>query len=306
MTGGILNAASCAFEENYAARGGAISLRGGSVTVSDSTFLSNWATESGGGIDARGDVTFDVSTSHFVANGADGHGAGVYFDRGFAPTTPSVSPTVGANFSANRGLTVLLALQPLSLRCEPGQWTTAALDHTASDLPDDFTGCPYSCARGYIGLYANHTGPTCGGECPRGMYCGRGSSAPCPVGTANGESGAGRIEACLSCSPGTFQAAEGSTACASCQPGSTVDVVGQTSCAACKAGGYCALTSSGTTTRTLWEPCPAGAWSNLTGRADSSDCRACPTSHCERYVGPQILCRRLALNCISSRPDGAP
>ena len=285
LLGGALSVRGCHFVRNSAAvNGGAVAMRGGFASIDATTFSDNSALASGGAVDVRGGASFEVTASHFVRNSAGEHGTALNYepDAAAGGIIGAQRPTLDANFSGNVGASPLRYLAPVSLRCRLGQWAPALLHGNTSI--SDFDGCPHSCARAYIGLFVNHTGAECGGECPAGYYCEQGFSAKCPVGTANPIPGAGRTQACQSCSPGTFQAEEGSTACSACAAGSFEPDVGATACAtsACRAGYFCPHHNhSGSTSnaRTALVACPAGRWSNLTGRASSSACQLCPELH---------------------------
>ncbi|XP_047578782.1 neurogenic locus notch homolog protein 4-like isoform X2 [Lutra lutra] len=120
-----------------------------------------------------------------------------------------------------------------------------------------------------------------GGPCPPGHFCpvGTGVPLPCPVGTFSDQMLLSMASECLSCPPGHFCGASGLTAPSGpCSPGyfclegasSPIPAGHSHQWGPCPRGHFC---PSGTSHP---QPCPAGSYSNLTGRAS---CFPCPAGY---------------------------
>lgn len=117
--------------------------------------------------------------------------------------------------------------------------------------------CPvgYYCAAGQSSGTVN--------QCQPGTYCPLGSSAPlnCPIGTYNGATGSSSLNACLTCTAGSYCTEGRSGPDGLCQPGF-----------------YCPVGSS--SPREV--PCPAGQRAVNPGTTSAAACTACLAgSYCE-------------------------
>ncbi|KAK7882551.1 hypothetical protein WMY93_028725 [Mugilogobius chulae] len=119
-----------------------------------------------------------------------------------------------------------------------------------------------------------------GGACPQGMYCPEGTSfpLPCPSGTYSDSLHLTDRSSCIPCSPSYFCGSGGLTHPSGfCKagfycPGGDTSSTGSEG-GPCPAAHFCAEGSASP------EPCPAGSYSNLTGRIVCSHCPAgyyCP------------------------------
>ncbi len=137
------------------------------------------------------------------------------------------------------------------------------------------SGACQACAPSYVCAMTGTSVPTV--LCSAGYYCPGGQSSttefPCPAGRYC-PSGSG---APIACPAGRYQTSTGSSNCTSC-PARSYCEAGAVVPVACPTGFVCA---SGTGNSTQ-SPCPAGRYSNVTGLANVTECRVCPSG---QYCG---------------------
>ena len=283
ISDGTLRVDNCSLISNAAARGAAMLVIGGVVTMTESYLFDNQASESGGALYVEaGDVTIGNRT---------------FFERNVAPggrDGTSIYSSVDVQYTLPTPLARWVLI--------PEGGAVATLSSGA--INTDF---PYACS---AGLYGNsydlfdQSGPQCSGscpagyscgkatvdpvECPNGTFCPEGSPAPqdCPAGTVGrramleAENECEECAAGMACPPGSSEAAPCALgtygdmprlgACSQCDAGSYQGETGQTACETCTAGHYCPAGSAAPTA------CAAGTWSGALGLQAASECQACP------------------------------
>ena len=170
----------------------------------------------------------------------------------------------------------------------------------------DFTGCSKPCSNGTVGTRPDHTSPDCGGLCPAGHYCEKGTvePTPCPEGRYTPSQGATSLAACIRCDQGSFQPKKGSIACSSCPAGTYTERAGATECLECPPGGYCE--EAGAATSMVWRACPAGSFNPQKGSASRDSCISCPlgTSSTALGANSNASCVVCDPDTYAARPDG--
>lgn len=129
--------------------------------------------------------------------------------------------------------------------CEPGQFCSGF----GNILPDGNCSARYFCSQN--ASVAAPTDGITGDKCPVGFYCPLGSAQPIP------------------CPPGTYTDTTLNDVCSVC-PAGHYCITGSNP-APCPAGYYC---TEGT--GHVWQPCPVGTYSSVTGLSNETECRQCP------------------------------
>ena len=296
VVAGVLHMRQCSLLSNSAARGAALYVGGGTVTVEETAILDNAASESGGGLFVSGGRVI-ISNRTLLQRNTAPRGAGA-----------SIFSTVALRY----GLPTPLSRWVL-IPDGRGEATLAA-----GAVDDDF---PYPCSAGLYGNSydpADQSGPQCSGACPAGYSCGTATidPAPCPNGTfcragspAPSDCPAGTVglrpklteeaacdeceagtycpmgtAAVLPCSLGTYSPMAGLGACRTCPAGSFQGTTGQTACDQCS-GGYCPEGSAAPVA------CAAGTTSSGRGLQAADECQICPLgSYCLEGTSEPAAC----------------
>lgn len=132
-----------------------------------------------------------------------------------------------------------------------------------------------NCSPCNAGRYSATTGATSSSACiicPRGHWCGLGTSAPqeCAAGFSLNNEGATTITDCTQCAAGTYHPDSGSAECMKCGVGMYQDKRGQTACHKCPAG--TAQPIQGATEIGACEKCHAGKYQPVAGRGFCVEC----------------------------------
>jgi len=280
LTDGTLLLDSVVLRRNRAAKGGALRVTGGRVSVLGCTMVDNSAEISGGALQVDGGDLQLGNETLLMTNGAP-QGVALEFTGG----------SLSYSLPAPQGRWILIPTG-----------TTTILEPQSVDV--DF---PFACSAGIVGWsfdIAEQNGPWCSGVCPPGHWCGSANSEPvgcgagtycvsgspaetkCPSGTwselqlrtsledcevcpAGAECAAGS-ETPVACAAGRFAASSGCASCSKCEAGKYQGSEGSHACEPCPAGAYCATGAAAPT------PCPAGTWSDEEGMADDAGCNPCP------------------------------
>ena len=189
----------------------------------------------------------------------------------------AVYHTVGTSFSGTLKLSkvtfrnpqpphdsMIVANEPMEWTCQLGQWapSTGTIDAA------NFTGCPYLCPSGTVGLATGLTSANDCTACPTGQQCpeaGMGAGLKCAVGKRSPGVGA---QACLNCGPGTATDQVGQASCTPCRPGSATTVEGSSTCTACGIGEY--ASGNGTV---ACKGCPSFATTDVEGSSSIDACK---------------------------------
>ena len=173
--------------------------------------------------------------------------------------------------------------------CQLGSWMPPT-----GRFEGDFTGCSEPCSNGTVGTRPDHTSSDCGGLCPAGHYCEKGTvePKPCPEGRYTPSQGATSLAACIRCDQGSFQPKKGSIACSSCPAGTYTERAGATECFECPPGGYCE--EAGAATSKVWKPCGSGTFNPDRGSDSPDACLKCPAGTASSATGQHhsSICER--------------
>ena len=129
---------------------------------------------------------------------------------------------------------MIVAQATIEWTCNLGQWAPL----TGIIAAVNFTGCPYNCPPGTIGLTTSLSSANDCTSCPMGQQCpeaGMGAGLDCPAGQRAPVVGA---QACLDCGPGTATDQVKQVSCSQCAPGFAAAGEGSTTCTACAVGEY--------------------------------------------------------------------
>ena len=201
---------------------------------------------------------------------------------------------------------MIVALVAIEWTCNLGQW--APLTGVVPAV--NFTGCPYNCPPGTIGLATSLTSADGCTSCPIGQQCpeaGMSAGLDCPAGKHAPDVS---TQVCLDCGLGTSTNNwVGQTSCTPCAPGFAAAGEGTATCIACKVGEY----TSGNRT-VACKACPSFSTTDVEGStsidacqcakgfyeevndAESKVCSACPEGSTTSAAGStsvdQCICQQ--------------
>lgn len=173
-----------------------------------------------------------------------------------------------------------------------------------SPLCERGTGCLYPCPAGVVGNSSSLSTPRCGGDCPRGFFCGERTVMPsaCPLGTRQPALGARALDSCIGCSPGSFSAmlANVNSTCSPCSAGTFSEEAGASACSSCPSGGFCP--HAGASSRLVFQPCPVGHYNEERGAVGPAACLGCPAGKASTNLGATSASQ--CVNCtVGTRPS---
>ena len=157
----------------------------------------------------------------------------------------------------------IVAIEPIEWTCSLGSWAPS----TGTIAGTNFTGCPFLCPAGTVGLTTDLTSANECTSCPTGQECpedGMGAGLDCPPGMRAPGVGS---QACLDCGPGTATNQTGQLICPQCVPGFATAAEGSMSCTACDIGEY--ASSNGTV---ACKACPAFSTTIASGATTVHEC----------------------------------
>ena len=158
---------------------------------------------------------------------------------------------------------MIVAQATIEWTCNLGQWAPL----TGIIAAVNFTGCPYNCPPGTIGLTTSLSSANDCTSCPMGQQCpeaGMGAGLDCPAGQRAPVVGA---QACLDCGPGTATDQVKQVSCSQCAPGFATAAEGSTTCTTCAVGEY--ARGNGTV---ACKACPAFSTTSTAGATTVQSC----------------------------------
>ena len=292
---GVLELVSCRIFNNEANEGGGLMMNGGVANIKRSEIYRNKATlrtnqpiARGGGIfNYYGEVALE--TSLLSSNEAPyGQGNEVYNEEGSsliyilpAPLGHFVDGVLKCAQQMCRDVTclpgqrdcplIICDTQSCNITAHEGKYISS-LRRGVINVP-----FPYECPQGVLGdsiSALDQSSQFCSGACPAGYYCPIGTSQPVSCGKGHySRSGASSAQGCLSCSPGSYAAAQGTTECTICPTGTYQPAKGEQACVACKPGSFCPKGASSPL------PCKEGSYSESTNLTSARECTGSDVGH---------------------------